>query len=82
MLTLDGRVVLVDEVALDQLDRQTRLSDSTAADYYQLVFSEKLARVSRGACGAGDGLAPTFDAIVNMKGVPDNVTGRGRWVMY
>lgn len=53
MLTLDGRVVLVYEVALDQLDSQTRLSDSTAADDYQLVLSEKLARVSRSACGAG-----------------------------
>jgi hypothetical protein len=48
VLTLDGRIVLVYEVALDQLDSQTRLSDSTAADNYQLVFSEKL----RGLAGA------------------------------
>jgi len=39
---LDGRIVLVYKVALDQLDSQTRLSDSTAADDYQLVLSEKL----------------------------------------
>jgi hypothetical protein len=66
-LTLDGRVILVYEVALDQLDSQTRLSDSTAADYHELVFSEKLGRVSRGACGAGEGgKAPTFDAIVKV----------------
>jgi hypothetical protein len=46
LLTLNGRVVLVYEVALDQLNSQTRLSDSTAADYHQLVFSEELARIS------------------------------------
>ena len=38
-LTLDGRIVLVDEVGLDELDGQARLSDTAAADNYQLVFS-------------------------------------------
>jgi hypothetical protein len=52
LLTLDCRVVLVYEVALNQLDSQTRLSDSTAADYHQLVFSEELARVSDCLYGA------------------------------
>ena len=52
-------------MALDQLDGQTRLSDSTAADDHQLVFSEKLARVSdRGAKGERRA-ASTLDAIVS-----------------
>jgi len=33
-LTLDGRVILVDEVRLDELDGQARLSHASAADYY------------------------------------------------
>ena len=41
-LTFNGWVILVDKVALDQLDGQARLSDTTSADYDQLVFSEKL----------------------------------------
>jgi hypothetical protein len=41
-LTLDGRVVLVNKVALDQLDGQARLSHTTAADYDQLVLPEEL----------------------------------------
>jgi len=65
-------------VALDQLDGQTRLSNSTTTDDHQLVFSEKLARVSdrnakgerRAGAGAGAGAAAavvsTFDAIVNV----------------
>jgi hypothetical protein len=54
LLTLNGRVVLVYEVALDQLDGQTRLSDTTAADYHQLVLAEELARVSDCRNGRGD----------------------------
>lgn len=45
-LTLDGRVVLVDEMGLDELDGQARLSYASAADYDQLVLSEELGRVS------------------------------------
>jgi len=36
---LDGRVVLVDEMVLDQLDREGGLPDTTASNYYKLVFS-------------------------------------------
>ena len=46
LLTLNRWVVLINKVALDQLDGQTRLSNSTTTDDHQLVFSEKLARVS------------------------------------
>ena len=41
-LTLYGRVVLVDEVGLDELNGQARLSHTSTADYDQLVFSEEL----------------------------------------
>ena len=40
--TLDCRVILVEEVALDQLDRETRFTNATAADHHQLVFSREL----------------------------------------
>lgn len=40
--TFNGRVVLVYEVALDELDGQTTLSDTTAADDDELVFPEDL----------------------------------------
>lgn len=40
--TLDSRIVLVNEVGLDQLDGQARLAHTTAADDDELVFSEKL----------------------------------------
>jgi hypothetical protein len=46
VLTLDCRVILVDEVALDELYGQARLSDTTTADHHELVFSEKLRRES------------------------------------
>jgi hypothetical protein len=38
-LTFNCRIVLIHEVALDQLDRQARLSDATTADDHQLIFS-------------------------------------------
>lgn len=63
VLTLNGRVVFVDKVALDQLDGQARLSDTTAAYYDQLVLSEKLGggqQILRHGQAAGR----TFDAIV------------------
>jgi hypothetical protein len=41
-LTFDCRVVLVNKVTLDELDGQTRLSDTTTADDYELVLAEKL----------------------------------------
>lgn len=41
-LTFNRRVIFVNEVALDQLNRQARLSDTTTTDNHQLVFSEEL----------------------------------------
>lgn len=41
-LTLNCRVVLVDEMALDQLDRQARFTDTTTADDDELVLSQEL----------------------------------------
>ena len=38
-LTFNCRIVLVHEVALDQLDRQARLSDTTTTDNHQLILS-------------------------------------------
>lgn len=40
--TFDGRVIFVDEVALDELDGQTTLSNTTTTDYDELVFPEEL----------------------------------------
>lgn len=42
MRTFDRGVIFIDEMALDQLDRQTRLAHATAPDDDQLVFPEKL----------------------------------------
>lgn len=56
-LTFNGWIILVDEVALDQLDGQARLSHTTAADHDQLVFSEELRMVSGHARGRGQGRA-------------------------
>lgn len=66
-LTFNRRVILVDKVALDQLDGQTRLSDTTATDYDQLVFSEKLRRVSGLGAWHGRRGRRTFEAIVRDK---------------
>ena len=62
-LTLDRRVILVYEVALDELDGQTRFSYTATAYYDELVFSEELERES---VGPKEGVARvlTFDAIV------------------
>lgn len=40
--TFDRRIIFVDKVALDQLDRQTRLSDTTTADNNELILAQKL----------------------------------------
>ena len=50
--TFDGRVVLVDEVALDELDGQATLTNTTATNNYKLVFPEEL-QGPRSANGAG-----------------------------
>jgi hypothetical protein len=43
-LTFNCRVVLIHEVALDQLDRQARFSDTTTTDNHQLILSQELGR--------------------------------------
>jgi hypothetical protein len=63
-LTFNRRVVLVDEVALDELDGQARLSHTTAAYYHQLVFSEKLRRRQQGSTARETGGLRTLDAMV------------------
>lgn len=40
--TLNGWIVFVDEMALNQLNRETRFTDTTSTDDHQLVFSQKL----------------------------------------
>jgi len=42
--TLNSWIIFIDEMRLDQLDRKAGLADTTAADYYQLVFSCELQR--------------------------------------
>lgn len=42
--TLDCWIILVDEMALDQLDGEARFTDATTSDHHQLVFSEELCR--------------------------------------
>lgn len=37
-LTFDGRIVLIDKVALDELDGEAGLAHTTTANDYQLVF--------------------------------------------
>lgn len=53
--TFDCRVVLVDEVALDQLDGQARFTDTTAADDDELVLSQELVRAGRVSKGEHGG---------------------------
>lgn len=40
--TLNGWIVFVDEMALNQLNRETRFTDTTPTYDHQLVFSQKL----------------------------------------
>jgi hypothetical protein len=40
--TFNRRIIFVDEVALDQLDRQTRLSNTTTTDNNELILAQKL----------------------------------------
>jgi len=42
--TLNCRIILVDEMALDQLDGEARFTDATASDHHQLIFSQELCR--------------------------------------
>ena len=47
-LTFNCGVILVDEVALDQLDRQAGLADAASSYDDKLVFSQKLPLEARG----------------------------------
>ena len=49
---LDGRVVLVDEVVLDELDGERRLADATTPDDDQLVLGHGYLRRESGGSGA------------------------------
>jgi hypothetical protein len=42
--TFDCRIILIDEMALDELDGQAGFADTTAADDDELVFSQELRR--------------------------------------
>ena len=69
-------------MALDQLDGQTRLSNTTATDHDQLVFSKKLEQVS-GCANAKEGARGrrTLDAIVKKEEeMPDDAEDVGQWV--
>ena len=75
-LTFDGRVILVYEVALDELDGQTRLSHTTAAYHHQLVLSKELGR-KLASHEAQQERTRTFEAIVCAV-YGDRDTGSGR----
>lgn len=40
--TFDGRIILVHEMSLDQLDRQAGLSDTTSSNDDELILSQEL----------------------------------------
>lgn len=42
MFTLDCWVIFIDEMALDQLDRKTRFTNTTSTDDHQFILSQKL----------------------------------------
>lgn len=46
-LTFNCGIVLVHEVALNQLNRQARFSDTTASDNHQLILSQELGQTDR-----------------------------------
>ena len=52
--TFDCGVILVDEVALDELDREARLADTSSSDNNELVFPEELMRGRQLATGQGE----------------------------
>lgn len=82
MRTLNCRVILVNEVGLDQLDREARLADTTSADYHQLVFSSKLRR--RHQLATPDNWATTGAAVRGRRQTLDAIasTRRGKigWI--
>lgn len=59
-LTFDRGIILVDEVALDQLDGQTRFTNTTTTDNNELVLSQELDKdgwsalqILSDSCGSG-----------------------------
>ena len=48
MRTLNCRVIFVDEMGLDELDREARFTDATSSHDHQLVLSGEL----RQQCGS------------------------------
>ena len=78
--TFNGRVVLVDEVALDQLDGEATLSYTATTDNNQFVFPEELRHGQHGAApqwSHGAGTALTLEAIV--KGCGGYLFEYARW---
>lgn len=51
--TFNGRVVLVYEVALDELYGQAGFTNTSASYHDELVFSEELQRAEGSAIGSG-----------------------------
>ena len=45
--TLNSRIILVNKVRLNELDRKRAFSDTTAADDNEFVFTEKLCLINR-----------------------------------
>ena len=80
LLTFDSWIIFVNKVTLNQLDGQTRLSNTTTSDDDQLVFSQELAnRRLAGLSGNGPEMdfffctAPwmmdlTFEAMIKKYG--------------
>jgi hypothetical protein len=52
--TLNGRVIFVDEMRLNQLNGKAGLADATTADHHQLIFSRELQRAHRRASAKGN----------------------------
>lgn len=67
--TFNGGIVLIDEMALDELYCEAALSHTSTADDNKLVFPEELRqRVSMGGCANGR-TKRTFDAISEEAGL-------------
>lgn len=45
LLTFDGGIIFIDKMALDELDGQTRFTNSTASDYDELVLAKELLKL-------------------------------------
>lgn len=72
--TFDGRVIFVDEVALDELDSQATLSDTATTDDYELVFPKELGGHGQ-PMPRVEGLRKRRTPAVAQGGVPMAMTG-------